>query len=241
MLYHLGLGTDIDEENSKKYYKKAYKLGDPSAAYALGDIYFEESDYVEAVKCYEYSAEKGIADAQVMLGYLFEKGIGVDQSYDNAKMWMKKASEQGKAEATEWIEKNYDKNGKLKLEKRIGLLCEQFLDSHKSNINYYIPSEKQLNIFGIHHEKVFIAHDDTVFQNGKNGFVITEKGIYDRGMFESTTNYHSFKELSKGKNLHRDGGYFYVDGNRVAYMTGGDQEDLVDLLVDIVNTCKEYY
>lgn len=60
-------------------------------------------------------------------------------------------------------------------------------------------------------------------------------------MLETTTNYHSFKELSKGMKLHRDGGYFYVDGNRVAYMVSGDQEDLLDLLVDIVNTCKEYY
>lgn len=242
IMYSFGRGVDEDEEKSKKYYKKAYKLGDPIAAYALGIICSNEADYEEAVKYYMFSAGKNHVESMVELGHLFEKGRGVDQSYDNARRWMEKAAEHGSSEAAEWIEETFDKKGVIKLEKRVELLCKQFLYSHLATIDHYRPSEKQLNIFGIHHEEVFIAHDDTVFQNGKNGFVITEKGIYDRGMFESVTSYHSFKELSKGKNLTGEN-EIYLDGVRIAYMTTPrmDIEDLKDLLIDIINTCKEYY
>ncbi|MEX4218568.1 sel1 repeat family protein, partial [Haemophilus influenzae] len=54
---------------------------------------------VEAVKWYRKAAEQGYADAQLNLGNMYAKGLGVKQDDVEAVKWYRKAAEQGDADA----------------------------------------------------------------------------------------------------------------------------------------------
>lgn len=87
-------------------------------AFEKGEVCFEEGSYEEAVEWYKEAAEQGNADAQYKLGYCYanggyevplesqdslgysyEKGMGVDQDWEKAVEWLRKAAEQGHIEA----------------------------------------------------------------------------------------------------------------------------------------------
>jgi len=82
----------------------------------------------------------------------------------------------------------------------IKTFCEVFAMLH--NGAKYDVSYKLKDTFGILYEDVYPAHDDTLFKNGKNGFVITENGIYCREIMASYKNYVSFEELSRADNIY---------------------------------------
>ena len=65
------------------------------ALYQKGNEYYKKSDFAEAVKYYRQAAEKGNANAQLQLGYCYDKGKGVQQNYEEAFKWFKKSAEQG--------------------------------------------------------------------------------------------------------------------------------------------------
>ncbi len=56
-------------------------------------------DYAEAVRLYRLAAAQGYADAQVNLGYMFEKGRGVAQDRAEAIRWYRLAAAQENAGA----------------------------------------------------------------------------------------------------------------------------------------------
>jgi len=64
-------------------------------ALALGNRYFNEKNYAEAVKYYRKAAELGNADAQSTLGCLYDHAEGVRRNYAEAAKWYRKAAEQG--------------------------------------------------------------------------------------------------------------------------------------------------
>ena len=73
---------------------------DAEAMNKIGNDYFngrngKTKDYTEAVKWYRKSAEKGNANGQFNLGYMYDKGLGVAQDYTEAVRWYRKAAEQG--------------------------------------------------------------------------------------------------------------------------------------------------
>ena len=53
----------------------------------------------EAVKWYRAAAEQGYPRAQTNLGYLYESGDGVEQSWEEAVKWYLAAAEQGYSRA----------------------------------------------------------------------------------------------------------------------------------------------
>lgn len=67
--------------------------------YQKGENYFDgkgvPQDYVEAEKWFRMAAEKGHAEAQRSLGFLFQTGMGVVQNFDEAIAWYQKSAEQG--------------------------------------------------------------------------------------------------------------------------------------------------
>jgi len=78
----------------------------PSAQYELGQRYFYGTggkvngrqygqDYRLAVYSYRKAADQGDADAQFMLGWCYENGLGVERDYDQAQAWYQKAADQG--------------------------------------------------------------------------------------------------------------------------------------------------
>lgn len=242
LLYYHGEGAPHDEKKGLKYLEEAAEKSDETAM-LLGQIFFERKEYDKAIKYSVTYAEKGNESSQYLMGLMYANGNGVERNIEIAKSWMCKAAEQGNERAKEWLEENEaSRSGRdMPFSAKIGCLCTVYEVTHDKTA--YEEAYKLRNIFGLHHEEVYLEHDDTVFKSGKNGFAITEKGIYHRGMFESYTSFIPYEDLAKGKGLYEEGGNFYMDGERIAYMSSPveDKEDFLQLLIDIVNTCKEYY
>ena len=60
---------------------------------------YHQNKYAEAAEWYRKAAEQGDADAQLMLGVMYELGQGVPQDYAQAAEWYRRAAEQGSATA----------------------------------------------------------------------------------------------------------------------------------------------
>lgn len=77
----------------------ALALAVMAAPAACAEIPASGSNYVDALRWYEKSAEAGDARAQFLLAHKFENGIGVDADLAKAAAWYRKAAEGGHAEA----------------------------------------------------------------------------------------------------------------------------------------------
>ena len=71
----------------------------PEEMYALAQFYIQMNDYANALIYYEKAAEQGYAEAQYSLGYIYETGRIVEQSYEKAMELYQKAASQGYASA----------------------------------------------------------------------------------------------------------------------------------------------
>ncbi len=71
----------------------------PSELYESGMSNYEQEKYVEALSLYRAAADKGLAEAQYKLGFMYEKGLGVKQDGVESINWYDKAAEQGHAGA----------------------------------------------------------------------------------------------------------------------------------------------
>lgn len=56
---------------------------------------FNRQNYAQASRIFIPLAERGNAQAQAYLGFMFETGRGVPQNYTEAAMWYRRAAEQG--------------------------------------------------------------------------------------------------------------------------------------------------
>ena len=68
----------------------AAPIDDASAAY-------KRSDYAQALILYKGLAAQGNARAQITLGFMYDKGQGVPQNYQEALKWIRLAAAQGNA------------------------------------------------------------------------------------------------------------------------------------------------
>src|SRR5690606_25495324 len=69
-----------------------------SSAYAdvaQGHNAYQRKDYQEAFKQYRASAEQGDAEAQLYLAVMYRTGKGVQQSDEDALLWLRKSAELG--------------------------------------------------------------------------------------------------------------------------------------------------
>ncbi len=270
--------------------------GYDDAQYLLGDCYRNGQGVIEndeeAFRWFLKAAEQGHSKAQSNVGYRYYYGDGVSEDEDKAKEWLRKSAEQGDELAIKWLHEWYNEGSgdsspipsdildsiktacelfmfmhenyeaSYKLKNFFGILdedvylghddtlfksgkngfaitengiyktaCELFMFMHEN----YEASYKLKNFFVILDEDVYLVHDDTLFKSGKNGFAITENGIYCREMFGSYTNYVSFEELGNVENIYINGSEIYADGKIIAYITGSsdDKEDLKDLFEEI--------
>lgn len=69
------------------------------ADFDAGVAAYKAGDYSTALKEFRASAEQGNAKAQVGLGGLYYKGLGIPQDYSQAALWNRKAAAQGDAKA----------------------------------------------------------------------------------------------------------------------------------------------
>lgn len=98
--YYLGTmnlyGTGIPKNREKALFwlNKAADIGDSSAVSIIGAIYLEDEelrDYDRALEIFNQAAEKGDLTAEFYLGVMYAEGLGVEQNYQTALEWFKKA------------------------------------------------------------------------------------------------------------------------------------------------------
>lgn len=67
----------------------------PNVQLVLGENFYQKKDYEKAAYWFEKAAEQGLADAQLMLAFMYMDGEGVTASMDKALYWSEKAAMQG--------------------------------------------------------------------------------------------------------------------------------------------------
>jgi hypothetical protein len=70
---------------------------------------FNRQNYAQASRVFIPLAERGNAQAQAYLGFMFETGRGVPQNYTEAALWYRRAAEQGDSLAQYSLGLLYDK------------------------------------------------------------------------------------------------------------------------------------
>ncbi len=85
------------------FYDLPYLVGedkeDINELYTSGYNFDRQKNYKEAVMWYRKAAERGHAQAQVNLGTLYSKGLGVGRDYIETVKWYRKAAEQEHSQA----------------------------------------------------------------------------------------------------------------------------------------------
>ena len=69
----------------------------PQEMYYVGFAYYSEGNYQEAIHWFEKATAQGDADAQFMLGFMYNNGEGVTKDHQKALYWYKKSADQGYA------------------------------------------------------------------------------------------------------------------------------------------------
>lgn len=92
LMYLNGNGVEVDKNQAKFYFKSGSLLGDRNASWRYGLLCKEGMDYQEAFKFFLAAAEKGQGMAMYELANLYEEGLGVNVSRENAIKWYKKCA-----------------------------------------------------------------------------------------------------------------------------------------------------
>ena len=230
-----------------KCYRKAAENGYADAQNRLGVRYDNGQGVVEnkteAFKWYMKAAEQGHMKAQANVGKCYHYGNGVNADDDEAKEWLRKSSEQGWETADKFLRDFYEEgsgdvsNSKTIKEdtfESIKMCCELFAIFHdESNFDASYKLKQTLDIE--YCDEIYLAYDNTLFKNGKNGFAITSYGIHCKELFGSYTHYTSFSELTYASDIYWRDSSVYADNNVLAHYTGSnaDKDDLVDLFKNI--------
>lgn len=99
--YYKGLECDVKQDISaaKLWLWRAANQDYPPAQQLYANICYEELNFEEAAKWYEFAAKKGREESQYMLAWMYFHGQGKDQNQEEAVYWYKQAAEQGFANA----------------------------------------------------------------------------------------------------------------------------------------------
>jgi len=81
----------------------------PAYSAPLGESAYRSGDYPRASRRIGPAAERGDARAQAYLGFMYQYGRGVPQSYPLAIYWYRRGAEQGNAVAQHLLGLMYDK------------------------------------------------------------------------------------------------------------------------------------
>lgn len=113
-------------------------------------------------------------------------------------------------------------------------VCEEFLENFDSG-DRFKSSSKILDGLGVGDEDVYLIHDDTLFKSGKNGFAITEDGIYCRDLWEDAV-FYDWAAFAEMEEPHADNGSIKCGDDIVCYFTCDD-----DVLPALKKLYKKLY
>lgn len=247
-----------DFASAVQYFTIAAESGYADAQNRLGVRYSNgegvEQDDTIAFQWFMKAAEQGHMKAQSNVGNYYHYGNGVEMDHEKAKEWLRKSAEQGyevaKDNLYDWYAEGTRSSNESVTEtimvsssgagyitsdtyESIKTACEVFVMTH--NTSQYDVSYKLKCTLGIEYQDIYLAHDDTIMKSGKNGFAITEEGIYCRELFGAYTNYVTFEELARADSIYVSGSNIYADGEMIGYYSGSESErrNLKDLFEEI--------
>ena len=96
------VGIDYEcnySHNSSFISSIASALGNRAAEFNKGVCLMEKKEYGEAYDVFVSAAEKGLANAQSRLGYMYAEGLGVTQDSEKSEHWYRMAANQGDIDA----------------------------------------------------------------------------------------------------------------------------------------------
>lgn len=99
-LYATGTGVERNEAEARRWCIRAAERGQARACYNLGALHATGSqgfpqDWAESVRWYERASDLGHAKASYNLGLMYLNGEGVDRDEDEARLFLRRAREQG--------------------------------------------------------------------------------------------------------------------------------------------------
>ncbi len=90
---------------------------------------YDRANYQTALKVWMDGARKGSAEAQTIVGEIYEEGLGTEPNYELAAQWYQRAADQGNARATMNLAFLYEQGlGVTADQKRAALLYQQAFD-----------------------------------------------------------------------------------------------------------------
>lgn len=106
-LFELGIrhlegdGVPMSEEDAMGCFREAAMAGSAKAAFNLGVAAGRADDPNWREVCYWISmaADRGLPRAMLMMGALYEDGLGVERSYEAAASWYARAADLGERDA----------------------------------------------------------------------------------------------------------------------------------------------
>lgn len=106
----------------------------------------------------------------------------------------------------------------------IETLCVQFANDNGSKYESMGMKEKMKKYFDIPDtETIYLSHDDTMMSSGKDGFVITDKGLYCNKSFENELYFVPYSDFTEVPTLSWDSGYLYANDKLISYVTTDDE------------------
>jgi len=239
-------GKEVPQDYSQaaQWYQKAARLGHATAAYRMGWLcqngYGVRQNYERAAYWYQEAAGLGSAEGAAGLAALCDEGLGVPQDKRAAFEWWLKAeacaSAAGQAFENIWNASHPPENkpepppSAAADPTPLGLaaLVEAFISAYpliqKGKGEF---SERTLDLLRYHfqipeNERVLLAHDDTLWKTGKNGFVLTDRGIYCCFMdgTPTFTDWATFLSSALGKCTWLLGETRLANGNGLSYLSG---------------------
>lgn len=90
--YLNGFGVEKDLEQARRWYRKSARQGEPRAMFSLGQMAYDDRDYVDAEMWFRRAVERDHARSLFWLGKLYWKGKGVPQDRKQAIMLFQKAA-----------------------------------------------------------------------------------------------------------------------------------------------------
>ena len=144
-----GIGTVVDEEKSKDWFKKAYQgfleiekdMADDKLYYRIGQMNFKgigtEIDLKKAKEYFEKAVRLGNDSAMFSLGKMYFYGNGVEEDFKKAVEYLKNSAANGNIYAQKFLE-NMERNrnyhattGTLRLLKYLGKILQDRIDENK--------------------------------------------------------------------------------------------------------------
>ena len=84
-----------DFEQALSWFARAVDRGDAESMYGVACVYFNKKEFVAAFDAYRNALTHGYFRACYWIGYMYEKGLGVERDINNALSYYERGSSQG--------------------------------------------------------------------------------------------------------------------------------------------------